>query len=223
MAELPSLVIFGAGGFAREVLELVRDINAARPRYDLIGLLDDRETIWGSELNGLPVLGGESWLARQSRPPLIVFGVGSPPLKLRLAKRLRPLVAGFPVLVHPTVVRSRFVECGEGVVITAGNILTTNITLSDFVMLNLMCTVGHDATLGRYTTVSPGVNVSGNVLVGEGCDLGTGAKIVQGVSIGEWSIVGAGAVVARSLPANCTAVGVPAKPVKQRESGWHLA
>jgi serine acetyltransferase len=50
--------------------------------------------------------------------------------------------------------------------------------------------------------------------MGECVYIGTGAKIVNHVDIGEGTIVAAGAVVAKSLPANCTAVGIPAKPIK---------
>jgi acetyltransferase-like isoleucine patch superfamily enzyme len=60
----------------------------------------------------------------------------------------------------------------------------------------------------------PGVNISGEVTIDECVYIGTGAKIVNQVEIGEGTIVAAGAVVSKSLPAHCTAVGVPAKPIK---------
>jgi acetyltransferase-like isoleucine patch superfamily enzyme len=52
--------------------------------------------------------------------------------------------------------------------------------------------------------------------------VGSGVTTTEGVTVGEWAIVGAGAVIASDLPANCTAVGVPARPIKHRESGWQL-
>lgn len=222
MAPEQKLVIYGAGGFARELLELVRDINTRRSHWDVLGFIDDNEGNWGKVINGLPVLGGLSWVREQSSKPAAVLGIGSPATRMRVAQRLRDHVGGFPSLVHPSVVMSTHVTIGEGVIITAGNILTANIEIGDFSLLNLMCTVGHDCRLGRYVTVSPGASISGNVHIGDGCDVGTGAAIVQGVEIGEWSVLGAGAVVARSLPANCTAVGVPAKVIKERQPGWQL-
>ena len=216
------IVIYGAGGFAREVLTLIEDINRERARWQFIGFLDDNAASVGRSMNGHPILGGLDWLDSANALPHVALGVGNPATKRKLACSLRGRVAGFPQLVHPNVVMSSRVDMGEGVIITAGNILTTETRLGDFSMLNLMCTVGHDSTIGEYATVSPGVNVSGNVHIGEGADIGTGVKIVQGVGIGEWTIVGAGAVVARDLPPNCTAVGVPAKPIKLREPGWHL-
>jgi len=203
------------------VLALLEDINAEKPAWEVLGFLDD-SLERGSEINGWPVLGGQGWLDTAPVAPHVVFGVGSPSVKRKVSQAIRGRIAGFPTLVHPTVVSSRRVEIGEGVVITAGNILTTEVRLGDFVMLNLMCTVGHDARIDDYTTVAPGVNISGNVHIGPGCDIGTGTKIIQGVEVGAWSIVGAGAVVSRSLPANCTAVGVPAKVIKERDPGWYL-
>jgi sugar O-acyltransferase (sialic acid O-acetyltransferase NeuD family) len=220
VAERAPVVIYGAGGFAREVCELVRDIDADSGRWELLGFLDDRPESRGTVLNDLPVLGGAAWIVEQQRPVYVALGVGSPAAKRRLAERLRGRAAGFPALVHPTVVASRYVDYGDGVIVTAGNVLTTNIVLGDFAMLNLTCTVGHDTTVGAFATISPGVNVSGRVHIGDGCEIGTGAAIIQGVTIGAWSVVGAGAVVTKDLPADCTAVGVPAKPIKHRVPGW---
>jgi sugar O-acyltransferase (sialic acid O-acetyltransferase NeuD family) len=222
MADLTPLVIFGAGGFAREVLELVRDINAESLTYDVIGFLDDDRRLHGTVSNGLPVLGDSSWLERRLPLPAMVLGLGNPALKRRIAERVRGSIRTFPVLIHPSVVMSKYVECGPGVIIAAGNILTCNIRLGEFTLLNLACTVGHDVAIDRFSTIAPGVNVSGEVHIQEGCDVGTGSVVIQRLSIGAWSVIGAGAVVTKDIPANCTAIGVPAKPFKFRHDGWQL-
>ena len=77
-----------------------------------------------------------------------------------------------------------------------------------------MCTVGHDTSIGDYCSFMPSVNISGEVHIEEKVYVGTGAKIINRLSIGKATIVGAGAVVSKSLPENCTAVGIPAKPIK---------
>lgn len=217
------LLIYGAGGFAREVLALVRDINRLEAQWEVVGFLSDDANSWGQLLNDVPILGGEAELGNYADGVDVALGIGSPVAKRKVTERLRKHRVSWPSLTHPNVVMSSYVDVGEGVVITAGNVLTANIELGDFSMINLACTVGHDCVVGRYSTISPGVNVSGNVKVGDGCDIGTGSSFVQGVSLGEWSIVGAGAVVSKDLPSNCTAVGVPARVIKEREPGWHSA
>jgi sugar O-acyltransferase (sialic acid O-acetyltransferase NeuD family) len=216
------IVIVGAGGFGREVLCLIEDINKANGSWEILGFLDDSAAASSKMVHGHPVLGGIGWLDDAPHRPHVAFGIGSPATRRRLAHALADRTAGFPALVHPSVVMSARVQLGSGVIITAGNILTTDIRLGNHTMLNLQCTVGHDVELGEYVTVSPGVNISGNVRIGEGSDIGTGAKIIQGVTVGEWVVVGAGAVVSKGLPNNCTAVGVPAKVIKERSEGWHL-
>jgi sugar O-acyltransferase (sialic acid O-acetyltransferase NeuD family) len=123
-------------------------------------------------------------------------------------------------LVHPRVEKSRWVTIGSGVVICAGNILTTNITIGDNVQINLDCTVGHDVQLAEYATLAPGVHVSGCVTVGRRVYIGTGAVIINGtqqepLTIGDDAVVGAAACVTRSVAAGATVVGVPAKALSK--------
>lgn len=217
-SQVRPVVIFGAGGFSREVLALLRDINKVNKRWDILGFVDDREHLVGRSLDGCRVLGGRVWLENHGSSVHLALGVGDPEVKRSLAMETRDWVAGFPPLIHPSVIRTAFIEIGEGAIITAGNVLTSQIVLRPFSMLNLSCTIGHDSRIGAFATVAPGTNVSGNVMIGEGCNIGTGATIIQDISIGEWSVVGAGAVVTRDLPGHCTAVGVPAKVIKQRGS-----
>lgn len=108
---------------------------------------------------------------------------------------------------------------GEGTVICAG-VTTADYSIGRHVLVNVLGTVVHDNVLGDFVTVVPGAMLSGSVTIGEGCDIGTNATLLQGVSIGEWSIVGATAMVREDLPANCTAVGVPAKVIKERAANW---
>ena len=69
--------------------------------------------------------------------------------------------------------------------------------------------------------INPGVHLAGDVTLGEGCYVGMGTNIMQRRSIGSWTVIGAGAAVVQDLPANVTAVGVPARVIKIREEGWH--
>ena len=215
------LVIYSCGGLGREILELALDVAAAGERWNVLGFLDDNADLHGQQVHDLPVLGGAEW-AVEHPEAFVVVAIGSTAVRRRVVEKLASSGAvKFATLVHPHAMVGRYVKVGEGSVVCAGSLLTTDIEVGDHVIVNLDCTVGHDAVLNDYVTVAPSVNVSGNVVVGEGCDLGTGSTIIQGKKIGEWSIVGAGAVVVKDLPANVTAVGAPAKPIKERPAGWH--
>ena len=107
-------------------------------------------------------------------------------------------------LIHPRTEMSRWIEMGEGAVICAGCILTTNITIGKLVQINLDCTIGHDVILGDYTTLAPGVHVSGWVHFGKRVYVGTGAVFINGTAenplvIGDDVVIGAGACVTKSI------------------------
>ena len=218
---LEPLVIYGAGGHAREIADLVRDINADERRWELAGFACDDPGRWGGTLADLPVLGGAEWV--RTRPEVrVAVAIGSPAARRSVVQALSVPRERFPVLRHPGAVVSRRAELGAGVTIAAGCIVTVDVRLGDFVLLNRGSGVSHDCRLGDFATLAPGAQVAGAVTLGSGCDIGIGAAIIQGLSVGDWTVVGAGAAVVASLPANCTAVGVPARVIKQHPNGWQL-
>lgn len=210
---MEKIAIVSSGGFAREVLTLINAINAKERRFDVVGFIDNDK---GRIVHGLPIIGSDEEVNNTQEPLSVVIAVGEPRLKEKIRlKYTNPLIS-FPTLIHPAAIIADpdNIEIGQGCIICAITIMTTDIKIHDFVTLNLQCTVGHDTIINDYSAFMPSVNISGEVNIGKGVYVGTGAKIINQVEIGENTIVGAGAVVAKSLPANCTAVGVPAKPIK---------
>ena len=102
-------------------------------------------------------------------------------------------------------------KLGRGVVICPGAILSVDIEVGDFAMVNLNCTIGHDASLGPWTSLSAQCDVTGHVRVADRVFLGSRASIIPGKTVGSRSIVGAGAVVVTHVPADVTVVGIPAR------------
>jgi sugar O-acyltransferase (sialic acid O-acetyltransferase NeuD family) len=217
------IVIFGAGGFAREVLQIIQDINAQSPGaspWHPMGFVVDSAFMGGEPVHGLPILGSVDWLALHPQVQVVV-AVGAPSSRRRIAASIEAQGRNtFATLVHPRAWVGRQVEIGPGSVICAGSLITTDIRLGRHVHVNIGSTIGHDATLGDFVTLNPSVNVSGNVVVGQGCEIGTGSVVIPRADLGDWSIVGAGSVVTKPLPANVTAVGAPARVVKTRVAGW---
>lgn len=217
------IVIIGAGGFAREVLDVLEACNQEKPSYDMLGYIV--ETPYGTPgtlVNESPILGGFDWLEGHRDEVYVICGVGIPQHRRRLTLQARAIGCKFFSLIHPSAVLTRWVEMGEDVVITAGCILTNRIRIGNHIHLNLDCTIGHDSVLEDYVTLAPGVHVSGNVTLEEGCYVGTGANIIEKIHIGAWSIIGAGSTITGNVFPNTTVVGVPGRTIKQREVGWHL-
>jgi len=222
MSDIKRIAIIGAGGFAREVLDIFDAVNAIEPRYEVLGFIVDPEYGKPGEIvNGKPILGAFDWLA-ENNDVLCLCAVGAPEHRFKLVRRAIEVGARFCSVIHPSVIRSQWLEIGEGTIITAGCILTNQIKIGNHVHLNLDCTIGHDAVLHDYTTLAPGVHISGNVVLQEGCYIGTGANIIEKKTIGAWSIVGAGSTITKDVPPNTTVVGVPGRVIKTRPEGWHL-
>ena len=220
---MKKVVIIGAGGFGREVLDVFDACNAIKPEYDVLGFIVQKEYGMPGEIfNDKPILGDFDWLEAHHSDVYATCAVGAPNHRRRLIGQAADLGCRFCNIIHPSAILTRWVSLGEGVIITAGCILTNQIRVGNHVHINLDCTIGHDTVLEDFTTLAPGVHVSGNVTLEQGCYVGTGANIIEKKKIGEWSVVGAGSVIVEDVPANATVVGVPGKVIKTREEGWHL-
>lgn len=209
------IAIVGAGGFAREVAWMLEDISASAERetdrYVTAGFLVSDLSHIGSYDS--PALGDFSWL-ESNHVDALAMGIGTPAVRLKLAEQLKarfPYIA-WPALVHPSVIwQRRTMGIGEGATICAGSIATVNVRFEPFCMVNLTCTIGHEAVIGRGSVLNPTVNISGGVELGSGVLVGTGAQILQYVKVGDGATIGAGAVVTKYVDAGATVVGIPAK------------
>lgn len=216
------LLVIGAGGHARELLDIIDAINDERATFDVVGVLDDDARLHGTSVHGIPVLGGIDAAAAHPRVPVAV-GIGSSAVRARVVRRLASHDGGFPALVHPGASLTRRVALGPGAVVATRAVVTTNVTIGAHAHVNVAATVSHDCTIGDFATIGPGSHLAGAVAVGAGCDIGVGVCAIPGVRLGAWSIVGAGAVVTADAADDATLVGVPARAVRQRAAGWHEA
>lgn len=212
---MKDLIIFGASGFGREVAWLVERINNVAPTWNLLGFMDDADDIQGTSVNGYKVLGKTADVSKYS-DAYFVCAVGASRTREKIVNNLKSVNPNikFGTVIDPSVEKSDLVSIGEGSIICAHTIITVNISIGKHVIINLDCTIGHDAVLKDFVTLYPSVNVSGITNIGHAVELGTGMQIIQAKSVGDYSIIGAGAVVVKDIPEKCTAVGSPAKPIK---------
>jgi sugar O-acyltransferase (sialic acid O-acetyltransferase NeuD family) len=208
----PVVILLGAGGHARVLIDMILEHDLATP----FGILDPDHRLWGQDLFGVPVLGGDNLLASMHEKGVthFVVSVGSVGLtrirqslhQLGISHQLLPLT-----LKHPSAIVSARATIGVGCQLLAGVVVNTNAMIGRNVILNTGVIVEHDCKIEDHVHLAPGVTLSGNCHVGIGAHLGTGAIVRQGISIGANAIVGAGAVVIRDVPAEVTVVGVPAR------------
>ena len=132
----------------------------------------------------------------------------------RIVKSLPPQTKYFTHIHSSVQIHGDDVEIGEGSIICAGTILTTNIKIGKHAHLNLSTTISHDCVIGDYFTTAPGVQISGNEIIGNRVYFGTRSCIKQKMKVCDDVIIGMNAGVVNHITESGTYVGTPAKRIK---------
>jgi len=205
-----SIAIVGAGGHGRVALEC---LELSCGIADEVVFYDDRWEHLGA-VDGVPVFGPVESLASDARFERVFVGIGDNRARRRISLLLERGGKTFLTIRHPKTTISPRAVIGEGTITVAGTVVNRDARVGRDVILNTVCSIGHDCVVDDYAQVSPGVNLGGACVVGEGAFLGVGVKVVPEARIGAWSIVGAGSVVLGDLPERSLCVGAPAKVVR---------
>lgn len=200
------IVVLGAGGFARQVPSLIRDINAVVPRYDIVGFLAPENS---APKNSLPVLGTDQKLSGIAAN--YVIGIGIPSLRASLDEFATGLDRDPVTLVHPQTSTEMDVSLGPGCIVMPGVRLQASSSLGRHVLVNANAVVGHDCQVDDHAVLSPLSMLAGDVRIGRKVLIGAGAVVLPGRAVGDDAVIGAGAVVTTDVPPGACAMGVPAR------------
>lgn len=201
--------ILGAGGMARETLEIYKDLNKLN---EVSGFIEENCKRVSSKIHD-KIIFDASTIEFLPLNSIFIGAIGSPKRK-RWIEEIKQKGFDFDTLIHPSTIIGTNVNIGKGSIICPRVVLTCDINIGSHSIINVNATINHDCTIGDFVTICPSVSIAGNVTVDNESWIGIGVTITENVSIGRNSFIGAGAVVTKDLPDNVLAIGFPAKPVR---------
>jgi len=183
-------------------------------------VLDPDRSLWGKELLGVSILGGDELLPELVSQGVTCFVVGVGAIgdnrprrrlfELGMAHGSTPLT-----VCHPSAVCSSWAKIGAGSVVFPNAVVNAGAVLGVNVIVNTGAIIEHDCVIGDHAHIAMGACLGGTVQVDALAHIGAGATVRQNLAIGEGAIIGAGAVVIRDVPPWTTVVGVPASVLRQ--------
>lgn len=212
--ELENLLVFGAGGYARCVVDAITAAGGS-----VRGVVD-RAPQSGEKLLGVPVLSEDDILSAAGASAVSV-AIGDNALRQRIVERIRATRPDFrfATVVHPRAVIASSAFVGEGAVILAGAVLNPMTKLGVQCSIYSNAVVEHDCELGDYVTLAPAAALGGDVKLGARTFIGLGAVVSHGVRIGDDAVIGAGSAVLSDQVGESVIVGSPARAIRTRRRG----
>ncbi|MGW7259348.1 acetyltransferase [Streptomyces sp. NPDC054834] len=210
------LLIIGAGGFARETVQAVADTG----EFKVLGHLDDNPALHGTEVDGVPVLGGCD-LVHELPGARVVICVGNPrdyAARARLVRRFALPADRYATVIHPTASVSETSAVGPGSVLLPHCVLTAAVRVGAHVAVMPQVVLTHDDVVEDYATIASGVRLGGGARLEQGAYVGSGALVREGTTVGAWSLVGMGSAVLGDVPPGEVWVGSPARRLRAADA-----
>lgn len=210
--------VYGASGFGKEVMPLVRAQFTELNKEHFVFIDDGQEN---TDLNGYKVLSYTDFINGSKVDKCVTIAIANSQVREKLVARLdQDSIQHLEIQASNTVILDE-VEMGEGSLLCPFTCITSNIKIGKFFHANIYSYVAHDCIIGDYVTFAPGVKCNGNIHIEDHAYIGTGAVIKQGTPdkplvIGRGAVIGMGAVVTKSVPAGVTVIGNPARILEKK-------
>lgn len=206
-----NIIIIGAGGFGREVYLWAKDAFPQN-QYEIKGFLDDNPKILDNYDMDVGIIGNLNGYEIKNKDRFL-FAIGDIDTKKDIVVKFKKKGTQFLTLIHPTAIVANTVKIGEGVIICPFVTVSDHAQISDFVMMNLYSTCGHDVKIGKYCILSPYAILNGFVTLEDEVFLGTHSTVIPYKKVGYKSKISANSVVMRDVPPNKIVFGVPGKAI----------
>lgn len=209
------LLLFPFGGNAKEAVTSVFAINSVRPEWDIVGFLDDDQSVQGKDYCGIKVLGGRE-LLNEYEGAYILAIPGSPKGYLRRKAIIDGLFldrSRFATILHPSVVRAPDAVIGYNTLLMAHVVVSCGSRIGNHCIVLPNTVLAHDSSISDYSCIGSNVSISGSVDIGSECYIGSGVKIREHIRIGERSLIGLGSNVISDIETETVAVGNPARAI----------
>jgi len=211
------MLIIGAKGFAKEILEIVHQLN----QLDNLVFYDDvNENANGMILNRFPILKTieDASVYFKTIDNQFTIGIGNPILRKKLYDKFNLLGGIFTSTISSeSYIGSYDVNIGVGANILSGVTISNSVKIGIGAILYYNSIITHDCVVGNFVEVSPAVTILGRCKIGDYCQIGANSTILPDLSIGDNVIVGAGTIITKNIPDNCLVVGIPGKVIKELE------
>ena len=207
--------IYGASGFGKEVMPLVRQQYPQLNQENFV-YVDDGDKL--DKLDDYKVLNYQQFLQQSATKKCITIAIANSQVREKLnAKLVQDNIEIINVIANNALQYDN-ITMGKGSIICGFVHLTSNIKIGKGFHANIYSYIAHDCVIGDFVTFAPRVSCNGNVHIEDHAYIGTGAVLRQGTPdkpliIGKGAIVGMGAVVTKDVPAGVTVVGNPARPL----------
>lgn len=211
---MKQLGIYGAGGLAREVLELAKTINGVDYRWDGFLFVDLNAS--EEPLNGVEVV-SEAYAACHKDDIEAVIAVGEPTTRNKIYNKVISDGIKLTNLIHPSIKISDTTAIGNGVIACAGVIITCNVEIADNVYIHSHAVVGHDIKIGRHSIIGANSVIGGANIFGERVFMGSLSGTLQGLTVGDDAEISAGAMVFRDIEPGMIVMGNPARVIRRND------
>jgi sugar O-acyltransferase (sialic acid O-acetyltransferase NeuD family) len=195
-----SILVYGAGGHAKSVMDMVRSIG----KFEIIGIVDDNVSA-GTSVMGTPVIGSRIILEGLRKKGLLnttngVGGILDISSRVKVFDLLEKYSFTIPTIIHPCAWVEESARVEKGVQVFANSYVGSEVSLQPYCMINTNAVVSHDCIIGTYSHIAPGALLAGHVEVGERSLIGMGVKTAIGIKIGNNVRIGNGAIINADVP-----------------------